>query len=276
MKKIISQYLSYYLIILSCQFSPALAQSWIPLCDGESLSGWVQRGGKATFIIENGTIVGFAKTNTENSFLCTQKGYDDFILEFEFFIDDALNSGVQFRSHDSWFYKSGRVYGNQFEIDPSERAWTGGIYDESRRGWIYPLSENPPAQDAFRNNQWNKARIEAIGPRIRTWVNGVSCADLIDSVDTHGYIALQVHNIGKDTNKEGKTVRWRNIRICTDDIEHYLMPEEQRTPQVYAKAPKYSIKDVVSVRILISCLLALLCLSMIAVCVMRKKNHKIL
>ena len=83
--------------------------------------------------------------------------------------------------------------GSQFEIDPSQRAWSGGIYDEARRGWLYPLTLNPSAQTAFKNNAWNKARVEAVGNSIRTWINGVPCANIWDDMSPSGFIALQVH-----------------------------------------------------------------------------------
>ena len=216
---------------------PLNAEEWTTLFNGKNLKGWTQRGGKATYKVENGAIVGYSKTNTENSFLCTKQDYGDFILEFEFLVDDALNSGVQLRSHSTKDYQNGRVHGYQFEIDPSPRAWTGGIYDEARRGWLYPLIKNVPAQRAFKNNEWNRVRIEAVGRRIRTWVNDINCADLIDEVDASGFIALQVHSIGGDTSKEGKTISWRNIRICTQDAYLYSTPDvpsSQNPPDVSA------------------------------------------
>ncbi|MBP5772378.1 MAG: DUF1080 domain-containing protein [Bacteroidaceae bacterium] len=212
--------------LLQLSHTSLSAQTYTSLFNGKNLSGWTQRGGKATYKVVDGTIVGYSKTNTDNSFLCTKQEYGDFILEFEFFVDDALNSGVQLRSHSRKDYQNGRVYGYQFEIDPSPRAWTGGIYDEARRGWLYPMIKNVRAQKAFKNNEWNQVRIEAIGHRIRTWVNGINCADLIDDVDARGFIALQVHSIGKDTSKEGKTIAWRNIRICTDkDAQLHATPD---------------------------------------------------
>lgn len=226
-------------IIVSCFLlaasSPSLyAQEWQNLFNGKNLSGWTQRGGKAVYKVENGTIVGYTKMNTDNSFLCTKKNYSDFILEFDFRIDDALNSGVQLRSHSLKSYMNGRVHGYQFEIDPSPRAWTGGIYDEARRAWLYPLTKNPAAQPAYKKGEWNHARVEAIGTSIRTWVNGVACADLFDDADLSGFIALQVHGIGKDQSKEGKTVAWRNIRICTENVASYASPAVPATPQVNA------------------------------------------
>lgn len=165
-----------------------------------------------------------------NTFLCTKENYGDFILEFEFKISDGLNSGVQLRSESLKDYNNYRVHGYQFEIDPSPRAWSGGIYDEARRGWLYPMTKNPAAQKAFRNNEWNKARIEAYGNSIRTWVNGIACANVWDDKTPTGFIALQVHAIGNKAD-EGKTIAWRNIRICTDDVKKYLSPTD-KTPQV--------------------------------------------
>ena len=179
----------------------------------------------------DGTIVGISKMNTPNTFLATEKNYGDFILEFDFKVDDGLNSGVQFRSLSLKDYQNGRVHGYQFEIDPAERAWTGGIYDEARRNWLYPMTVNPPARTAFKNGQWNKARIEAIGSSIRTWVNGIACANIWDDMTLEGFIALQVHAIG-DKAQEGKTVSWKDIRICTTDVEKYKTSDANDAPQV--------------------------------------------
>lgn len=161
-----------------------------------------------------------------NTFLCTKENYGDFILEFEFKISDGLNSGVQLRSESLKDYNNYRVHGYQFEIDPSKRAWSGGIYDEARRGWLYPMTKNPAAQKAFRNNEWNKARIEAYGNSIRTWVNGIACANVWDDMTPTGFIALQVHAIGNKAD-EGKTIAWRDIRICTEDVAKYLTPADK-------------------------------------------------
>ncbi len=208
------------------------AQEWEPLFNGKNLKGWKKQNGKAEYKVEDGAIVGISKVNTNNTFLTTKENYKDFILEFEFKVDDGLNSGVQLRSESTKDYQKGRVHGYQFEIDPSKRAWTGGIYDEARRGWLYPLTMNPKAQTAFKNNAWNKARVEAYGNSIRTWVNGVPCANIWDDATKEGFIALQVHAIGNNTKLEGKTVSWKDIRICTTNVENYLTPESQTAPEV--------------------------------------------
>lgn len=183
---------------------------WIELFNGKDLSGWVQRGGEAKYTVEDGQIIGTTVPDTPNSFLCTRKNYSDFILELEVKVDTALNSGIQIRSQSNPDYKDGRVHGYQVEIDPSERAWSGGIYDEARRGWLDDLEGQPEAQKAFKNGEWNTYRIKAIGDTIRTWVNGVPVANLVDSVDSSGFIGLQVHSTDE---KEPLQVRWRNIRL---------------------------------------------------------------
>lgn len=191
---------------------------WTELFNGKNLNGWVKLNGNAEYKVHDNIITGISKTNTPNTFLATKATYGDFILEFDFKVDDGLNSGVQFRSLSTKDFMNGRVHGYQFEIDPSSRKWTGGIYDEARRGWLYPMTYNPDGQKAFKNGVWNSVRIEAIGHSIRTWVNGVFCADLIDDMTNTGFIALQVHGIGNDKSLEGKTVSWKNIRIQTEGM----------------------------------------------------------
>lgn len=211
----------YSLLIIALMIglkSSAQSPKWQSLFNGKNLKGWVKLNGTAEYKVQDNTIIGVSKMDTPNTFLSTKKKYGDFILEFDFKVDDGLNSGVQFRSNSYKEYQNGRVHGYQFEIDPSDRKWTGGIYDEARRGWLYPMTYNPVGADAFKNNEWNSARIEAIGTSIRTWVNGVLCADLLDDVDLEGFISLQVHGIW-DKNLSGKTVAWRDIRIMTDDLE---------------------------------------------------------
>lgn len=200
--------------------SQVLENGWVSLFNGNDLTGWKQLNGTAEYKVNNGEIIGITKTNTPNSFLCTEKKYSDFILEFDVLLDPTINSGVQFRSNSSNEYKEGKVHGYQFELDPSDRAFSGGIYDESRRGWIYPLALNPKGRHAFKNGIWNSCRIEAIGNSIRTWINGIQCSNLVDDVTPSGFIALQVHSIGSDKNHAGKKIKWKNIKIKSINLEN--------------------------------------------------------
>jgi hypothetical protein len=205
--------------LICANFLPAAEDKdgFVPLFDGKTLNGWVQRGGKAKYEVQEGAIVGTSTPNTGNSFLCTEKNYDNFILEVDFKVDPELNSGVQIRSESTKEYQNGRVHGYQVEIDPSKRAWSGGIYNEGgiatekRPLWLFNLEKNEAARKAFKQNEWNHYRIEVLGDSIKTWVNGVPAADLKDSTTSTGFIALQVHGVGKKV--EPMKVFFKNIRI---------------------------------------------------------------
>ena len=209
-----------YTLLLLCILvfgkSNLSAQSeWITLFDGTTLTGWKQYGGAAQFSVFRGAIMGVSVPNTPNSFLATEAKYGDFQLELEVYLDDtSFNSGVQFRSHYDATGNNGKgkVYGYQYEIDPSLRRWTGGIYDEGRRDWLYPLSLNPKAQAAYKLKEFNKIRIECVGNETRTWINGVPAAYLVDMLDYNGFIALQVHSVSRP-ELAGQRVYFRNIRI---------------------------------------------------------------
>ncbi len=218
--------MKHVLLFLLLVISIGAQAQWQNLFNGSDFAGWNQKNGKAHYEVVDGQIVGTSVMNTPNSFLCTDKEYADFILEFDVWVDPSLNSGVQIRSLSIPELNNGRVHGYQVELDPSNRAWSTGIYDEARRGWLYPLSENPKGQHAFKNGQWNQVRVEAIGPHIRTWLNGIQCSNLVDDMTAKGFIGLQVHGIGKNEDKNGKQIIWKNIRIMTEDLEKHSLPND--------------------------------------------------
>ena len=202
---------------------------WVSLFDGKTLKGWSVHSGFAKYTPEDGVLVGTAVKGSPNTFLCTDKEYGDYILEFEVKCDPNLNSGVQFRSHiareemafvfrdekgqaRTTTIPADRVYGYQVEIATANSHSSGGIYDEARRGFfIADIRESAAAGAAFKDSEWNTYRVECRGNSMRTWVNGVPCANLKDSLDAKGIIGLQVHGLGKDFKPY--QVRWRNIRI---------------------------------------------------------------
>ncbi len=230
------------LILLAASLSTfAQPKGWQKLFNGKDLTGFKQLNGKAKYEVVNGELVGTTVPIEPNSFLTTEKDYGDFVLEYELKVDTSMNSGVQIRSHSTADYNNGRVHGYQVEIDPSARQWSGGIYDEAGRGWLYNLENNPEGKKAFKNNQWNKYRVEAIGNTIRTWINGIPTAHLVDDKDPSGFIAFQVHGIGAKATA-GKQVRWKNIFIKTENLKpapydkifvvntipNYLSPQEAK------------------------------------------------
>ncbi|MHC4352288.1 MAG: family 16 glycoside hydrolase [Planctomycetota bacterium] len=228
--------LSGTLMLLLAATSAGAAQ-WVDLFDGKTLSGWTIHSGFAKYEVQDGTILGTAVEGSPNSFLCTEKEYGDFILEFEVKCDPKLNSGVQIRSQiaekETFFVFRGRngepatrrvppdrVYGYQVEI-ASSPGNSGGIYDEARRAFFLAgVGDSPQAARALKNNEWNKYRIECKGSSIKTWINGIACADLKDSMDAKGTIGLQVHGVGRDF--QPYEVRWRNIRIRELDPDEVI------------------------------------------------------
>ena len=218
------------LIIFSFLISPAIfSQGWQSLFDGKTLNGWKLMTGKAEYKVEDGIIVGTTVMNSPNSFLvCEKKFAGDFILELEAMITDtASNSGIQFKSNfDSTGNKGqGKVFGYQFEIDPSSRKWSGGLYDEGRREWLYPGSLNSKAQTILSPNVFHKIRIECIGNTIKTWLNGSAIAYVVDTLTKNeGLIALQVHAINNEKSK-GIKLCWKNIRINTTNVSSTTFPK---------------------------------------------------
>jgi hypothetical protein len=227
--------LSIVVVIVALGLAGAIANAqggWTPLFNGKDLTGWYPCNGTAPYTVENGELVGRTVVDSPNSFLCSKAKYGDFILEYEVWVDTNFNSGMQIRSIADPAIMNGRVHGTQVEIDPSDRAWSGGIYDEARRGWLYTNEGQDAAKKAFQMKAWNRFRIEAIGTSIRTFVNGVPVANIIDDLTPSGVLAVQVHSIGSDASKAGNTIRFRNIRIMTANLDANRTPDKGDTPQV--------------------------------------------
>src|SRR5664279_4008297 len=212
--------------IFIISISDAQSNGWVNLFDGKTLNGWKKLAGKAEYAVQNGMIVGTTVANSGNTFLATEKEYGNFILELDIKIESVKgNSGVQTRSHydPAGHNGNGLVYGRQVEVDPSGRKWSGGIYDEGRRQWLYPLTLNTKAQDAFKVNEFNHYKIECIGNETKTWINGIPVAYLVDTIDQKGFIALQVHQIN-DSNEVNKKIYFKNIRIKTNGLVSTKLP----------------------------------------------------
>ena len=218
-------------LILSATTALAADKGFVPLFDGKTLDGWTQRNGLATYRVEDGAIVGRTAKNSPNSFLCTDKAYCDFELLFEVNVDQGLNSGVQIRSRSSKDYNNERVHGPQIEIETAPGE-SGYIYGEATgRGWLSP---NQNTKDAYKNGQWNKYRVLAVGPRIQVWINDVAVEDLTDDASSQcGFVGLQVHGVGSNGPFQ---VRWQNIEIKD------LAPEKTAKSQDVQFTPAPDVK----------------------------------
>jgi hypothetical protein len=197
---------------------------WVDLFDGKTLKGWIEKNGTAAYRVENGTIVGKTTEGSPNSFLCTEKDYGDFELEFDVKIDSPLNSGVQLRSKTKETATGtgredyvGRVYGPQVEIAASgpKGGMAGYIYGEATsRGWLTPKDRLKPRKQ-FKDGEWNHFRVVAQDLRLQVWMNGEPAEDLTDEeiFKTHpkGFIGLQVHAVAKGAGPY--EAAWRNLRL---------------------------------------------------------------
>lgn len=218
------------LFIYSSLFAQQSSNGWHNLFNGKDLTGWKRLAGTAEYSVENGVIVGRTVMNSKNTFLVTEKEYGDFILEADVYVEDEEgNAGLQTRSHfdASANDGKGKVYGRQCEVDPTIRRWSGGIYDEGRREWLYPMQLNAAAQNVFKNGEYNHYKVECIGNEMKTWVNGVATAYVIDTLDAKGFIGLQVHAINS-ADHAGKKVCYKNVRIKTTGLSPTPFP-----PNVY-------------------------------------------
>ncbi len=231
--------------------SPVLAQDgWVNLFNGKNLDGWAEHSGKAKYTVEDGVLTGESVSGSGNSFLTTTRAFKNFELELEFKCDPLLNSGVQVRSEvfpeatnamingKEFKFAADRIHGYQCEIDMDAargRMWTAGIYDEARRGWLFPadgeqgkqgMAFSEQGRKASKSGEWNTLRIVANGPEIKTWLNGVPRAKICDDVTPSGVIALQVHGVGTDAKKVGLKVSFRNIRI--HELEPNTLTEQEK------------------------------------------------
>ena len=214
------RFLASFLLLLLTFSIQAQEGNWKNLFNGKDLSGWKAVAGKANFAVQDGVIEGSAVFGTGNTFLITEELYGDYILEIDLKISHtSSNSGIMTRGQFDPAGQAGKglVYGYQVEADPTARAWSGGIYDEARRGWFYPLDLNPTAKSAFKLGEWNRYRIEVLGNTIKTWVNGQEVAYFVDDLDARGFIGLQVHSI-QNKEDEGRKTYFRNVRIQTENL----------------------------------------------------------
>ncbi len=221
--------IAYLLLLLSAPSSAQKNESpWKSIFNGENLAGWKMVGDKGVAYVQNGEIIlQRTKDTKEHTFVTTKKNYSDFILEIDFKMDaPGFSTGVLIRCVDansSPDTSRVRLYGYQIKIDNTARNWTGGIFDDfgGTWKWMYDLSNNEPARQAFRTNDWNTFRIEAIGNNIKVWLNGVPSTNLINNKYSKGYIALKIHSLNNSVKDEAVLIHFKNIRIISKNAKKY-------------------------------------------------------
>jgi len=196
------------------------SRGWTVLFNGADLKGWKNPYDHGKAEVVDGEI---HLTADKKFFLCTAEKYGDFTFVGEVRLPEGKsNSGFMFRCH----VEPNKVYGYQAECDGSDRRWSGGLYDEGRRGWVWPSTEGrsekkfleheeeskahfakPEVAGALKRNDWNKYEITCRGDRITIKVNGVVTTKITDDTDAEGYIAIQHHG------EDGQVYRFRNLYL---------------------------------------------------------------
>jgi HEAT repeat protein len=182
------------------------ANGFIPLFDGNSLSGWSSKA--SIFRAEQGEIVGgnLEDRVSQNEFLVHDATFQDFDLRLQAkVLGKNPNSGVQFRSKA--VPDSHEVSG--YQADMGQIYW-GTLYDESRRRITLAGPPEDHRKDPVCLEDWNEYRIRCEGNRIQLWINGIQTVDFTESdpnVPQSGFIALQVHA------GEPMEARFRDLRI---------------------------------------------------------------
>ncbi len=164
--------------------------------NGKDLTGWT--GDMKLWSVENGEIVGRSPGVKHNSFLVSDLTAGDFRLSLKIkLVPDAGNSGVQFRSEP---LPDGEMRGLQADAGA---GWWGKLYDESGRGLI----AKEGGEKYVRKDDWNEYVIEAVGSRVKTWLNGHLCVDVDDPPARRGQFGLQIHSGGP------MEVRFKEIKL---------------------------------------------------------------
>lgn len=197
------------------------ADGFQPLFNGKNLDGWRNPYDHGEAKVVDGEIHLLAN---KKFFLVTEKEYSNFVVVVDIHLPEGkANSGVMFRCH----VEPNKAYGYQAECDGSDRCWSGGLYDEGRRGWVWPSKkgrtkvpeflkyeaesqahfQKPEIKGALDRNGWNRYRVECVDDHITIHLNGTKITDLKDSTDAKGFIAIQHHG------EKGQTYRFRNLMI---------------------------------------------------------------
>lgn len=181
------------------------------LFDGESLDGWVTKGGRydgtARWTVEEGAIVGRQGERKSGGLIYTGRAYENFIVSFDTWIDYPFDSGVFLR-----MVPRGGGKGAQVTIDYREGGEVGGIYADGY------LQHNTEGKARFERDAWNHMVVRCTGAdmHLTAWLNGELLTDFVMPEGTPGYaakglIGLQVHG-GADT-PESQRAQFKNIKL---------------------------------------------------------------
>jgi hypothetical protein len=185
-----------------------------PLFDGKTLNGWKLLGGHgAGYSAVDGKIV-LPRGGGGN--LLYEKEFSDFILRFEFKLEEGSNNGLAIRAPLS---DADMAYqGIELQIlDNNAERYKGIIQPWQRHGSLYHVF---PAKDGALKpvGEWNSQEVRVLGRKVTVILNGTTILDvnMDDAKDPEilkkhpglqrksGHIGFLGHN---------EPIEFRNIRI---------------------------------------------------------------
>ncbi len=194
--------------------APAVEPGFVPLFDGKTLNGWVQVEKRGTgYLVQDGKIV-CPKTGGAN--LYTDKDYANFILRFEFRMEEAGNNGIGIRCPAA--ARDCAYEGMEIQIlDSLHPKYKDRIKPAQHHGSVYDVI---PAKTGYlkKAGEWNEEEIVVNGRKIKVTLNGavINDADLDTVKDPE---VLQKHpGLQRTTGRIGllghdSLVEFRNLRV---------------------------------------------------------------
>ncbi len=201
------------MLLVGIASAAAVEKDFVPLFNGRDLTGWqLVRGKGPGYVVDNGVLVCPADGGGN---LFTDREFANFVLRFEFKLEENSNNGVGIRAplEGDAAYQGIEIqilddYGPQYKGKLKPWQYHGSVYEiaPAKQGFLKPIG------------QWNREEIVADGRRIKVKLNGTWIVDTnLDDVKdpdllkrhpgvsrTSGYIGFLGH---------GTRVEFRNIRI---------------------------------------------------------------
>jgi hypothetical protein len=177
--------------VLGCAIQLAHADP-VVLFDGHSLGGWYVEGDSRWSVVDQAIVA----SGSGDGFLVSEKGYGDFHLRAEFWVDATTNSGIFIRCRErSRIHPESCYELNIWDEHPQQDARTGAIVKRFM----------PPMARVETVGKWNTLEVMAKGAGIEVKINGVTTAVLDNADPAAGFIALQHWADG--------TVKFRRVEL---------------------------------------------------------------
>ena len=189
--------------VLACSRGMTAANAndgWIPLFDGQTLSGWRVNEHPSTFSVANGEIV--VHGPTAHLFYdgpVMSHEFKDFELKADVLTKPGANSGIFVRTA---FQPTGfPSKGYEVQVNNSQSDWR-------RTGSLYAVRD---IREAMKDNEWFTLHTIVRGRRVQIMINDRQVVDYTEPDTsktrlTGGTIALQGHDPGSE-------VHYKNILI---------------------------------------------------------------